>query len=93
MSQQALGKDNLLYISSHGLSLYVQEGGRLEVESTPAGLQITMFDVLPDDPALHQAFINLISQDDANENRKSENYHPCLRCKDFGLVKAKCMHH
>ena len=67
MSQQELGKDNLLHISSHALSLYVQEGGLLEVEATPAGLQITMFDVLPDDPALHQAFINLIGQDDASE--------------------------
>ena len=63
MSQQALGKDNLLYISSHALSLYVQEGGRLEVETTAAGLQITMFDVLPDDPALHKAIVSLLSQD------------------------------
>jgi len=63
MSQQALGKDNLLYISSHALSLYVQEGGLLEVEATSAGLQITMFDVLPDDPALHQAFVSLLGQD------------------------------
>ena len=67
MSQQTLGKDNLLHISSHALSLYAQEGGRLEVETTPAGLQITIIDVLPDDPALHQAFINLISQDDDSE--------------------------
>ena len=67
MSQQALGKDNLLHISSHALSLYVQEGGNLKVEATAAGLQITMLDVMPDDPALHQGFIELFIQDDAVE--------------------------
>ena len=67
MSQKALGKDNLLHISSHALSMYVQEGGNLEIETTVAGLQITMLDVMPDDPALHQAFIELFIQDDAIE--------------------------
>ena len=67
MSQQALGKDNLLHISSHALSLYVKEGGYLEVEATATGLKITMLDVMPDDPALHQAFIELFVQDDAIE--------------------------
>ena len=65
MSQQALGKDNLLHISSHALSMYVQEGGNLEIEATNTGLQITMVDVMADDPALHQAFIDLFTQDDA----------------------------
>ena len=67
MSRQALGKDNLLHISSHALSMYVQEGGNLEIEATLAGLQITVLDVMPDDPALHQAFIELFIQEDAIE--------------------------
>ena len=67
MSQKALGKDNLLHISSHALSMYVQEGGNLEIEATAAGLQITMLDVMLDDPALHQAFIELFIQVDAIE--------------------------
>jgi hypothetical protein len=37
----------------------------LEIKAIPAGLQITMVDVMPDDPALHQAFIDLFTQDDA----------------------------
>ena len=67
MSQKALGKDNLLHISSHALSMYVQEGGNLEIEATAAGLQITVLDVMPDDPVLHPAFIELFIQEDAIE--------------------------
>ena len=48
-----IGPDNWLYIASHALSLYAEEGGLIVVRPGPAGLVIELPDVEAVDSRLH----------------------------------------
>ena len=69
MSKQVIGKANWLHISSHALSLYVQEGGQLAVHITPGGVQVLFTGVTSDDPAWHRAFLDLLRPDGEAEEK------------------------
>lgn len=49
-----LGPDNWLYIASHALSLYAEEGGAIVVRDSPAGLVIEFPLVVATDSRLHE---------------------------------------
>ena len=48
-----IGADNWLYIASHALSLYAEEGGALVVRPGPGGLMIELPLVVATDTRLH----------------------------------------
>ena len=48
-----IGADNWLYIASHALSLYAEEGGLIVVRPGPAGLVIELPLVVATDSRLH----------------------------------------
>ncbi len=48
-----IGADNWLYIASHALSLYAEEGGAIVVRQGPAGLVIELPLVVATDNRLH----------------------------------------
>lgn len=48
-----IGADNWLYIASHALSLYAEEGGVIVVRDSPAGLVIELPLVVATDTRLH----------------------------------------
>ena len=50
-----IGADNWLYIASHALSLYAEEGGAIVVRDSPAGLVIELPLVVATDSRLHEA--------------------------------------
>ena len=49
-----IGADNWLYIASHALSLYAEEGGALVVREGSAGLVIELPHVVATDSRLHE---------------------------------------
>ncbi len=49
-----IGADNWLYIASHALSLYAEEGGALVVREGSAGLVIELPHVVATDTRLHE---------------------------------------
>lgn len=49
-----IGPDNWLYIASHALSLYAEEGGAIVVRDSPAGLVIELPLVVATDSRLHE---------------------------------------
>ena len=49
-----IGADNWLYIASHALSLYAEEGGALVVRPSSAGLVIELPLVVATDTRLHE---------------------------------------
>lgn len=48
-----IGADNWLYIASHALSLYAEEGGAIVVRPGPAGLVIELPLVVATDTRIH----------------------------------------
>lgn len=63
MSKQSLGKSNLLFIASHALSLYADEGGELTVSAIQNGLTVVLIGIDSRTESLHPAFAELIDRD------------------------------
>jgi len=53
-ANEGIGADNWLYIASHALSLYAEEGGALVVRPSSAGLVIELLAVGAADSRLHE---------------------------------------
>lgn len=53
-SNAGIGPDNWLYIASHALSLFREEGGILVIRPTEGGLLIELPGVLPEDSRIHE---------------------------------------
>ena len=53
-SNAGIGSDNWLYIASHALSLYAEEGGTLVIRPSPNGITIELPGILLEDSRLHE---------------------------------------
>lgn len=59
-SNAGIGSDNWLYIASHALSLFAEEGGRLAIRPIDNGIIIELPGIFPGDFRLHEDFENLV---------------------------------
>ncbi len=60
-SNSGIGPDNWLYIASHALSLYAEEGGSLVIRPNEGGLLIELSGILPGDIRLNEGFRELVN--------------------------------
>lgn len=73
-SNSGIGPDNWLYIASHALSLFREEGGTLVIRPNEGGLLIELPGILPGDSRIHE---NL--RDSAEEGY----YSSCSNCQNM----------
>lgn len=60
-TNSGIGPDNWLYIASHALSLFREEGGSLVIRPNEGGLLIELSGILPGDSRLNEGFRELVN--------------------------------
>lgn len=61
-ANKGIGPDNWIYIASHALSLYVEEGGALIVRPGEQGLVVELPGVAATDTRLHEELRALVEE-------------------------------
>lgn len=61
-----IGADNWLYIVSHALSLYAEEGGAVTIHSGPTGLVVELVGVAAEDSRLYEGLAGLVAVEEAD---------------------------
>ena len=61
-----IGSDNWLYIATHALSLYVEEGGRLDIRPNESGIVIEFLGVQIEDSRVNSSLRELVYREEVS---------------------------
>ena len=72
-SNAGIGSDNWLYIASHALSLFAEEGGTLVIRPHDNGITIGLLGILRGDSRLHERLKDLAIYEEAISRAEEED--------------------